>query len=262
MLDAATLLSVASGMLVGLTLGILGAGGSILALPLLVYVVGFEGDPHVAIGTTALAVAATALFGLLQHRASGRVRLDVGLAFALPGALGALAGAKLGLDTPGRWLLGMFALLMLVVAWRMWPRGPRAPADAAPDVPASDAPAPPVQWVLVGVSGAVVGVLAGYFGIGGGFLIVPALAWAAKLDVRAAMATSLVAVAIFGLTTAARYSLAGAISLPVAALFIAGGLGGALVGARAAPRVPRAALQASFAGALVLVAGYVLYRAV
>lgn len=251
MIELATLLALASGGLVGLVLGVIGGGGSILALPLLVYVVGFQGDPHVAIGTSALAVAATAAMGLSQHRASGHVRLDVGLLFAIPGVAGALLGAHLGLATPGRALLAAFAGLMLVAAWRMWTH-----KDAA-SVPA-DASSARMRWPLIVGAGLLVGLLAGYFGIGGGFLVVPALVWAARLDMRRAMATSLVAVAAFGLATATRYGIAGAVDLRVAALFIAGGAIGAVLGARAAPRVPKAALQKAFALALVAVAAAML----
>lgn len=236
------LLSVLSGVVVGVVLGVIGGGGSILALPLLLYVVGFAGDPHVAIGTTALAVAATALSGVAQHARKGHVRLRAGLAFALPGVVGALAGAWLGLGTPARSLLLLFAIMMLVVAWRMWPRAGEVAPAAKPH---------PVVLALAGLG---VGFLAGFFGIGGGFLVVPALVWAARLDMRDAVGTSLVVVAAFGLATAARYALAGSIDLGVAALFAAGGLAGSSVGARMSHGMPKDALKKALAVALVVVA--------
>lgn len=250
--SAATALSLASGALVGLVLGLIGGGGSILALPLLVYVVGYRGDPHVAIGTTALAVAVSALANVLQHRRAGNVRLEAGLWFALPGVAGALAGAGLGLLTPGDRLLFLFALLMLVVALRLWRSEEKPPREHAQRHA--------FRRPLVASAGFGVGILSGYFGIGGGFLIVPALLWAADLDMREAIGTSLLAVAAFGLTTAARYGFAGKIDLLVAGLFILGGLVGAVAGTALGQRAPKRALRLGFAALLVPVAGYVLYR--
>lgn len=249
-MDASTLLSVASGSLVGFILGLIGSGGSILALPLLVYVVGFEGDPHTAIGTTALAVAGSAFANLVQHHRNGGVRLRTGLLFAAPGVVGALLGAQLGLATDGGVLLLLFAFVLLAAAWYML-RGPPAPrAD----------PAHPPQSALVMVAGALVGVASGFFGIGGGFLIVPALILAARLDTKAAIGTSLVAVTAFGLATATRYGLAGEIDLRVAGLFLAGGLAGGVAGTLLHHRTDPAGLRRVFAAGLVLVAGYMLQR--
>lgn len=253
-MDAVTaLLSILSGATVGFILGIIGGGGSILALPLLVYLVGYEGDPHTAIGTTALAVAASALANVLHHHRAGHVRLELGLWFALPGAAGALLGARLGLATDGDRLLLLFALLMLLVAWRMWSQQDAAPIDRP-------ARRRPFRRRVVVPLGFAVGALSGYFGIGGGFLIVPALVYAGGLGMKDAIGTSLVAVTLFGLTTATRYGLAGELDLPIAGLFIVGGLAAGYAGTRAAHRLPKERLRRLFAVALVLVATYMLYR--
>lgn len=246
-------LSVASGSLVGFVLAVLGSGGSILALPLLVYVVGYGGDPHVAIGTTALAVAASAAFNAWRHRAGGNVRFRTGLLVAVPGAAAALVGAQVGLLTDGDRILALFALVLLLVAWRMW-RG-----TGLADAPPADR-FPPGAWKRLVPLGAFVGLLSGFFGIGGGFLVVPALVWAGRLDLRTAVGTSLVAVAAFGLATATRYALADRLDLPVAGLFAAGALVGGLVGTRVAGRLPQERLRHFLAAALVLVAGYMLWR--
>jgi hypothetical protein len=248
-------LSVISGGLVGFVLGVIGGGGSILALPLLVYVVGFHGDPHTALGTTALAVSASAFANMLQHRRNGYVRLELGLWFALPGVAGALLGARLGLSTPGDKLLFLFALLMLVVAWRLW----RPPTLARPKTSATPHTRAFRRRAVIPV-GFAVGALSGYFGIGGGFLIVPALMWAADLELKAAIGTSLVAVSIFGLTTATRYGIAGKLDFPFAALFILGGVLAGIGGTRVADRLPKETLRHVFALVLVLVSGYMLYR--
>lgn len=249
------ILSLLSGALVGFILGFIGSGGSILALPLLVYVVGFAGDPHVAIGTTALAVAVSALANMVQHQRKGNVRLRPGILLAIPGILGALLGATLGLSTPSDKLLFLFALLMLFIAARMWRDG-----RSAPHIADSGAPEPRVSAKRVVPAGFGVGALSGYFGIGGGFLIVPALTWSARLDMRRAIGTSLVAVAAFGLTTAARYGLAGKLDLPIAGLFIAGGLVGGVAGTYLSHRAPQARLRQAFAIVLVVVALYMLAR--
>lgn len=249
---AVALLSLLSGAAVGFILGIIGGGGSILALPLLIYVVGYEGDPHTAIGTTALAVAASALANVVHHHRAGHVRLALGLWFAVPGVVGALAGARLGLATDAGRLLLLFALLMLVVAWRMWtqrepPQGERSPLR-------------PFRRRNVVPLGFGVGALSGYFGIGGGFLVVPALLYAGGVGMKTAIGTSLVAVTLFGLTTAAGYGLAGKLDLPLAGVFVIGGLIAGFVGVRVAHRLPTSRLRRAFALALVLVAAYMAYR--
>lgn len=238
---------VVAGALVGFVLGLVGSGGSAFAFPLLVYLADLRDRPHLAIGTAALGVGLVAAASVVHHRRRGAVRLRTGLAFALPGVLGALAGAALGLRTPGAWLLPVFAVLLLVVAARTWrheaPRSSGAPSRATL-VPA----------------GAAVGGVAGYFGIGGGFLAVPALRRFGGLDVRAAVGTSLVAVAAFAFTTAARYAAAGALDLLVAGVFVAGGLSGALAGASVSHGLSEVRLRRAFALLLAACAAYVLWR--
>src|SRR5574340_1463972 len=115
-------LSLVSGIGVGFSLGLIGGGGSILAVPLLVYVIGVE--PHVALGTSALSVATNALTNLIHHKKVGHVKIKEGLAFALPGVVGALIGAQIGLLTPSKHLLLLFGLFIIVVAIMMLRRKP------------------------------------------------------------------------------------------------------------------------------------------
>ncbi|MFA5862498.1 MAG: sulfite exporter TauE/SafE family protein [Candidatus Thermoplasmatota archaeon] len=246
-------LSIFSGAVVGFVLGVIGGGGSILALPLLVYLVGYEGDPHAAIGTSALAVAASALVNVIHHKRAGHVDLKLGLWFALPGVAGALLGARLGLATNGDRLLILFACLMLVVAWRMWTQ--RQPVDRP-----RGGHSQPFRRRIVVPLGFLVGALSGFFGIGGGFLIVPALLWGGGIGVKGAIGTSLVAVTLFGLTTAAGYGFAGKLDLPIAGLFILGGIVAGFAGTRLAHGSPTDRLRRVFAAALVLVAAYMLFR--
>jgi uncharacterized membrane protein YfcA len=247
-------LSLASGAGVGFTLGLVGGGGSILAVPLLIYAVGVA-SPHVAIGTGAVAVAANALAGLAQHARAGNVRWRCAGVFASMGLAGALLGAAIGKRVDGQALLAAFAVLMIVVAVLMLRR---KPAGATPEVPRlSRLNAPRLAG-----SGFGVGVLSGFFGIGGGFLIVPALVQAAVFPMRYAVGTSLVAVFALGAGTALSYATAGLVDWPVAALFVAGGAVGSWLGLRAGARIGarRGALEAVLAVLILAVAGFILWR--
>ncbi|HWM80893.1 MAG TPA: sulfite exporter TauE/SafE family protein [Pseudolabrys sp.] len=226
------LLSVASGSLVGLTLGLVGGGGSILAVPLLVYVVGVH-NPHVAIGTSALAVAVSALVNLAGHARGGHVKWRCAAVFAIAGVAGATIGAQLGKMVDGGRLLALFGLLMIMVGGLML--RPRQQAGNA-DVRLTRSSAPRLLPPLI-VAGFAVGLLSGFFGIGGGFLIVPGLMGASGMPIINAIASSLVAVASFGATTAASYAISDLIDWPLAALFIAGGALGGLAGVRLAGRL-------------------------
>jgi uncharacterized membrane protein YfcA len=244
-----------SGVLVGFSLGLVGGGGSILAVPLLVYLVGVP-VPHLAIGTSAVAVAANAAMSLLNHARAGNVRWPCAAVFAGTGVVGAFAGARLGKMVDGQALLAAFAVMMLVVATLMLRR--REPdEDRRVRLGRDNAPA------LVG-SGLAVGALSGFFGIGGGFLIVPGLIFATGMPMLQAVGTSLVAVTAFGLTTAASYASAGLVDWPLAAVFVGGGVLGSLVGAAAARHLSRqrGLLTKVFAGLIFLVAAYVLARSV
>jgi uncharacterized membrane protein YfcA len=246
-------LGLASGALVGFSLGLVGGGGSILAVPLMVYVVGVP-DAHVAIGTSAIAVAANAAVNLSNHARGGTVRWSCALTFAAAGIIGAFLGSIFGKMLDGQKLLALFALLMLVIAVLMLKTRARI---GLPDVQMSWANLP----AIVGL-GVATGTLSGFFGIGGGFLIVPALMLATGMSIINAVSSSLVAVTAFGLTTAASYAWSGLISWGLAGLFVAGGIGGGLVGTRLArlASARRGALNIVFAAVIIVVALYMLAR--
>lgn len=225
-------LTLASGGLIGLVLGLVGGGGSILAVPLLVYVVGIA-SAHVAIGTAAMAVAANAAFSLAGHARAGRVKWRCASVFTVMSVLGAAIGAAAGKATEGQALLALFGLLMVGIGAMML-RG-RTAADQ-PDVRLTRQSAPNLLPRLI-PAGLGVGLLAGFFGIGGGFLIVPALMRATKMPISNAIATSLVAVTALGLTTSASYAMSGQVDWRVAGLLIAGGTAGALVGLKLGHRL-------------------------
>src|ERR1700716_1817290 len=246
-------LGLASGALVGFSLGLVGGGGSILAVPLMVYVVGVP-DAHVAIGTSAIAVAANAAVNLSNHARGGTVRWSCALSFAAAGIIGALLGSIFGKMLDGQKLLALFAMLMLVIAVLMLKTRSRI---GLPDVK--------MDWTnmpaIVGL-GLATGTLSGFFGIGGGFLIVPALMLATGMSIMNAGRSALGAVAAFGLTTAASYAWSGLISWGLAGLFVAGGIAGGLIGTRSAQLLSarRGALKIGFAAVIIAGGRYMLAR--
>ena len=246
-------LGLASGALVGFSLGLVGGGGSILAVPLMVYLVGVP-EPHVAIGTSAIAVAANAAVNLSNHARGGTVRWSCGLPFAAAGIIGAFVGSIFGKMLDGQKLLALFALLMLVIAALMLKTRARV---GLPDAKMSWSNMPAILGL-----GLATGTLSGFFGIGGGFLIVPALMLATGMSIMNAVSSSLVAVTAFGMTTALSYAWSGLVSWELAGVFIAGGIAGGLAGTRSARSLSerRGALNIVFAVVIIAVALYMLAR--
>ncbi|WP_183934403.1 sulfite exporter TauE/SafE family protein [Sphingomicrobium lutaoense] len=246
------LLAASGGLAVAFSLALVGGGGSILATPFLAYVIGLP--PHAAIGTSAVGVGANAAIGLFGKARDGAVSWSCGLTFAAAGVTGAVAGAAAGKATDGEMLLGFFALLMLVVATLMLRRKERPPGGeirlGRHNV---------LQLLGYGLG---TGLLAGFFGIGGGFLIVPGLMAATAMPIFNAMATSLVGVTALGATTATSYAFSGLVDWGVAAAFIAGGFIGSALGQRLAKRlaVRKGALTRIFAALIYAVAAYMLWR--
>lgn len=246
-------LGLASGSLVGFTLGLVGGGGSILAVPLLVYLVGVT-NPHVAIGTSAIAVAANAAANLANHARTGNVKWRCALVFSVAGVIGAFGGSTLGKMVDGQKLLALFAILMIVVGALMLRK---RSGGGEPAVKLSRENFPK----LVGI-GLATGALSGFFGIGGGFLIVPGLIMATGMPILFAVGSSLVAVTAFGLTTASNYALSGLVDWTLAALFIGGGVLGGLLGTRSAKHLStrKGALNTVFAALIFVVAIYMLVK--
>ena len=220
-------LALASGGLIGLVLGLIGGGGSILAVPLLVYAVGMA-SPHAAIGTAAVAVAVNAAASLGLHARRGKIRWPCAIVFSLAGIAGALAGAALGKAIDGQKLLAAFGLLMVLVGLMMLRPKPAA-GQASPWL--SRETAPHLLPRLAGL-GAGAGLLSGVFGIGGGFLIVPGLMLAVRMPLAEAASASLVAVTAYGLASASSYAWSGLVDWPIAGLLMAGGAAGAIAGTR------------------------------
>lgn len=247
------LLGALSGGLVGLTLGLFGGGGSILAVPLMVYLVGVP-SAHLALGTSAVAVAANALASLFSHARRGNVRWRCAAIYSSAGVGGAFLGSSVGKLIDGEKLLFLFALLMIVVGVLMVRSRGRS-VSSAPACTLENAPK------TIGY-GAATGAFSGFFGIGGGFLIVPGLIAATGMPILSAVGSSLVAVTAFGLTTALNYAASGFVDWPLAAVFVGGGIGGGMLGAFAANQISknRGLLSILFATLIFIVAAYMLWR--
>ncbi|GLH79164.1 UPF0721 transmembrane protein [Bradyrhizobium sp. SSBR45G] len=247
------ILGVLCGGMVGFSLGLVGGGGSVLAVPLMVYVVGVP-EPHIAIGSSAIAVATNAAINLANHARGGTVIWPIAALFAAAGIAGAFTGSLLGKMVDGQKLLALFALVMMVIAMLMLKTRARI---GIPDVKMSMANLP----AIIGF-GLATGTLSGFFGIGGGFLIVPALMAATGMPIMNAVSSSLVAVTTFGLTTATSYAWSGLVAWDLAGLFIAGGIAGGLAGTRLARHLSerRGALNVVFSIVIAAVALYMLTR--
>ncbi|RJG46182.1 sulfite exporter TauE/SafE family protein [Mesorhizobium sp. DCY119] len=245
--------AVGSGSLVGFTLGLVGGGGSILATPLLLYAVGVV-SPHVAIGTGAVAVSVNAYANLVAHARKGHVWWRCAIVFTVVGTLGALSGSSLGMLVDGQRLLFLFGLLMLVVGVLMLRSRPVATGAASPvDMR---------MCLITGAAAMVAGAASGFFGIGGGFLIVPALILATGMPTINAVGSSLLAVGTFGIATALNYARSGLVDWPLAAEFVAGGIVGGMLGMLLATKLSggRNALNRVFGALVLIVAAYVIYR--
>jgi uncharacterized protein len=256
MTAATAILAVLSGILVGFSLGLIGGGGSLLAVPLMAYLIGLP--PHTAIGTSAVAVAASALVNLGGHARAGTVKWPCAIVFAVSGVTGAAIGAQLGKRVDGQALLTGFGVLMMIVAALML--RPRR-SGQQPNVRLTRTSAAHLLPPLAG-TGLAVGALSGFFGIGGGFLIVPGLISATAMPLLNAIGSSLVSVSAFGATTAASYAASGFVAWRIAGLFILGGLLGGFAGIEAARALAarKRLLTIVFSAVVALVGLYVTAR--
>jgi len=242
------------GALIGLLLAVFGGGGSVMATPLLVYGVGVR-DPHVAIGTAAAAVAVNAAAGLFGQARAGRVKWPCATVFGAAGLAGSLAGAHLAKQMDGHRLLLWFALAMaLIGASMLLPK--RGEGDPAVHL------TPALVWKLAPV-GVATGFAAGFFGIGGGFLIVPGLMAATGMTLAHAAASSLLSVALFGAATSASYAVSGLVDWPIFAVMVVGGAAGVAAGGPLARRLATRAdiARRIFALMVIATAAYVAWRA-
>ena len=249
------------GLLIGISIGALGGGGSILAIPALVYAAGQ--DPRQATTTSLLIVGIAALVGIASHWRAGRVRVGAGMLFGLVGIGGSLLGSHLNRSVDPNVLLLTFSGVMVLAAWRMWSSNRRTPAGVEPGATggATLVTTRTTVWTAavaakVAVAGSVVGFLTGFFGVGGGFVIVPALVLALGFDMPDAVGTSLLVIALnAGVALSSRLATS-EIDWNVALPFTVASIAGVQIGTRLADRLPAATLVRSFVGLLVGVAVY------
>jgi len=269
-------LAVAFGVVVGFALGLTGGGGGVFAVPLLVY--GLAVAPREAVGISLASVGGTALAGVLPRLWRGEVELRTGLLFAVAGMIGAPIGSYVSTLFPETVLLVMFGCLMLVVAWRMWAKT-RNP-ELATGVCATEGDAQHDRSTcqrdedgklrltskcaaLLALVGLVTGVLSGMFGVGGGFVIVPALVLFSGMEIHRAVGTSLLVIFLISISGVTSYLATGQeLSLAFTFQFLVGGLVGIGLGGLVAKKLEGPTLQKIFAGAVVLVATFVIVKTV
>ena len=262
------------GLLIGLSLGALGGGGSILTVPALVYLLGM--DTRVATTGSLIIVGVTAVFGMLAHRRDGHVRVLQGVVFGSLGAVGAVVGTRLSMSVPPDVLLAGFSVLMLGVAAIMLSRSAsRVPAGGGPAFADSTPFDVPIiaftprfvcacpRAAKVVVAAVVVGLMTGFFGVGGGFLVVPALVLVLDFPMPVAVGTSLLVIAINSATSlVARAGNGIEIDWTVIGLFTAAAVAGSLLGSSIATRARPKTLQIAFAVLIVAVGVYTAARSI
>ena len=276
------LLTLPLGVLIGITLGAVGGGGSILAVPVLVYAVGLEAKAATTASLVVVGIAA--LGGMVGHWRAGRVRVVAGITFGLAGVGGSVVGSLLNRSVNPHVLLLAFSALTVLAAWSMWSRRRRhafvdrggdttvpagqVAADGAtvssPSLPADPAlessvlPSRP-GLVTIGkvlAAGTVVGFVTGFFGVGGGFVVVPALVLALGYAMPVAVGTSLLVIAINSAAALLSRMATSGVDWHVALPFAGTAVVGSIVGKRIADRLPAASLVGWFVALLLVVAAY------
>jgi uncharacterized membrane protein YfcA len=233
-------------LLIGVSLGVLGGGGSILTVPILVYVAGM--DPKEAIAASLFVVGVTSAAGAISHARGGRVRWRTGLLFGAAGLVGAFLGGMLGGHLPGELLLFAFALMMVATSIAMI-RGRKVDESKKHN----DLP---VFRVLL--DGLVVGLVTGLVGAGGGFLVVPALALLGGLPMAVAVGTSLLVIAMKSLGGLAGYLSSVHLDWGLVTAVTVAAVLGSVVGGRLAGRIPENALRKGFGWFVLVMGGFVL----
>lgn len=267
-------LAILFGCIVGFALGLTGGGGGVLAVPLLVY--GMSIAPREAVGISLAAVGGTAFFGTVPRLIRGEVEIRTGLLFAIAGMLGAPLGTYLSTLIPEQVLLTMFAVLMLFVAFRMWSKAsnPKIASGVCNSETQVDRDRSACQRDADGmlrltsrcarllvIVGLMTGVLSGMFGVGGGFVIVPALVLFSGMAIHRAVGTSLLVIVLVSISGVTSHVISGnALSLETTVQFLLGGFAGMWLGGIVAKRLKGPTLQKTFSIAVVLIALFVLIK--
>ena len=246
------ILVLALSVVIGLSLGVLGGGGSILTVPILVYVAGFEAKE--AIAASLFVVGVTSAVSVLSHARGGRVMWRTGLIFGAAGMAGAFVGGLLGGHIPGQILLIAFAIMMVATSVAMLRGRKKKNNDGAAPVKHDL----PLGRVLL--DGAVVGLITGLVGAGGGFLVVPALALLGGLPMSVAVGTSLVVIAMKSFAGLAGYLTTVQLDWGITLGVTAAAIVGSLIGSKLAGRIPEAALRKAFGWFVLAMGTFVLIQ--
>ena len=253
------LLGLAFGLIVGISLGLTGGGGSIFGVPLLVY--GLNIPVGTSIGLSLAAVGITAGFGAALRLKEKEVDLRAGLVFAVAGMVLAPLGAWIGTKVSPALLLSAFALIMAFIGLRMWRGKVETGTVPGPCTVRPGGGLGPGCYVRLSLAGCAAGLMSGLFGVGGGFIIVPALLYVTGMSIHRAVATSLLVIFLISLSGLAAHLAHGQqFPMPVTALVIGGGFAGMFVGGALRSRLSGAALQRVFAIGMWFVAAYMLAR--
>jgi uncharacterized membrane protein YfcA len=202
-----------------------------------------------------LAVGANAAINLVYHKKSNKIKPKIGIYFAIPGVLGGIIGAQIGLITPGDSLLVLFGVLMIIVAYKIITGKSK---DVMENTSLTHGSTIVLQKRKIWLTGLTVGLASGFFGIGGGFLIMPSLMFVGGLSITEAIATSLIPVSAFGFTTAAMYGMGNNVNWLISIFFVIGGAAGGFAGTRLMHRFPKKTLRQIFSVILVVVAAYII----
>jgi len=248
------MLALLGAIVIGLSLGLFGSGGSILTVPVLLYLLHMP--PQLAIASSLLIVAGISLFGSVRNGLQRLISWRHVMWFGIPGMAGTYGGAWLGTLVDARWQLLVFALLMLVAAVMMWRTNIGEAGNGKVFKP-----------VKIVIDGLLVGAITGFVGVGGGFLIVPALVLLGGLTMPVGVATSLVIIAMKSFVGFGKYywvmAAQGAVfDWHTIGLMIIAGIAGSYVGAAVGKRLPKQQLQRAFAVFLVIMALVVIYQSV
>ncbi len=251
-----------AGLVTGILLGVFGSGGSIITMPALLYLLDVE--PKSAIAMSLGIVAITATVTALQHWQRGNVNLKVTAIFGAFGVAGTYAGALLGIITPVVIQLGLFAAVMYAAAWRMLKPKPQPhkSVGAAAVIECESGDCEEIHYGHIALHGIGVGILTGVVGVGGGFLIVPALVLLSGLSMKRAVGTSLSIVALKSFAGFAGYASAVPIDYTLMAIFTAMAIAGSVAGSQLAHQLHAEHLKKGFGGFLLLVATYILIKSV
>lgn len=264
-------LAILFGAFAGFAMGMTGGGGGVFAVPLLVY--GLAVAPREAVGISLAAVGGTALFGAAPRWFRGEVEVRTGLLFAVSGMIGAPIGTYVSSFVPESLLLVMFGFLMLLVAWRMWAKATQTNNEFASCQTEDRSACQRDETgqlrltsrcaMLLAVIGILTGFLTGMFGVGGGFVIVPALVLFSGMEMHRAVGTSLMVIFLVSLSGVTSYLISGReLSIDTTLQFLLGGFVGMWIGGLVAKRMNGKTLQKVFAIGVVLVAMFVITKSV